>query len=129
MREMNEVGTHGRNRTPLVVRGSLPRTFLVLGMFMEVSLIVCGSYLLAEAILQPLDAGPVSVIGGGLILALATVLLFYLAWPAHKNAMVHRKEPADQPAAKFLTAYGTVVQARLDAKWVLEKEDELPGPM
>lgn len=129
MRAMNVVGPQARSRTPLVVRGSLPRTFLGLGMFMEAGLISCGSYLLAEAILQPLEAGTLSVVGGALILALATMLLFYLAWPAHKKSMSRREEPAERPQEKLLTAYGTAVQARLEAKWVLEKEKELPGPM
>jgi len=126
---MKLVETQARSRTPLVVRGSLPRTFLGLGMFVEAGLIVCGSYLLADAILQPLDAGTWSVIGGGLILALATVLLFYLAWPPNRSSMSRREEPAEQPAEMLLTVYGSAMQARLDAKWVLEKEKELPGPM
>ncbi len=129
MREMNAAVTQVRNRTPLVVRGSTPRTFLGLGMFMEIGLITCGSYLLAEAILQPLDAGTWSVVGGGLILALATVLLFYLAWPTHRRSMSRREEPAERPPEMLLTAYGNAVQTRLEAKWVLEKEKELPGPM
>jgi len=129
MGAINAVGSPARSRTPLVVRGSLPRTFLGLGMFMEVGLIACGSYLLAVAILQPLEAGPLTVVGGGLILGLATMLLFYLAWPAHRKSMSRREEPAEQPPEMLLTAYGTVVKARLDAKWVLEKEKELPGPM
>jgi hypothetical protein len=67
MRELKIVETSVRcNKTPLVVRGSLPRVFLGLGVFMEASLLFCGSYLLADAILRPLDAGTFSVVGGGM---------------------------------------------------------------
>ena len=68
MRELKIVETSGRAKTPLVVKGSLPRVFLGLGVFMEAGLLFCGSYLLADAILQPLDAGTFSVVGGGLFL-------------------------------------------------------------
>ena len=83
MREMKIVQTPGRSKTPLVVRASLPRVFLSLGLFLEVVLLFCGSYLLADAILQPLDAGPVSVVGGGMFLGLATVLFFF--WPGRRK--------------------------------------------
>ena len=55
MREMRIVEAIGRSKTPLVVKASLPRVFLGLGLFTETLLLFCGSYLLAEAIVQPLD--------------------------------------------------------------------------
>ena len=39
-------------KTPLVVRASLLRTFWSLGVFVELGLIFCGVYLLAEASLK-----------------------------------------------------------------------------
>jgi hypothetical protein len=50
MREMKIAEASGRRKTPLVVRASLPRVFLGLGVFMEASLLFCGSYLLANVI-------------------------------------------------------------------------------
>jgi hypothetical protein len=44
MRELKIAEASGRSRTPLVVRGSLPRVFPGLGVFMEASLLFCGSY-------------------------------------------------------------------------------------
>jgi hypothetical protein len=120
---------HLRGKTPLVVRGSLPRTFLSLGLFLETGLLVCGTYLLVDAILQPLEAGPAAVLSGGLFLALATMLLFYLAWPTQGKSMSQRNEPVERPPEQLLTAYGSAMQTRVEAKWVMEEEDELPGPM
>lgn len=60
MRKLKTHETFSQGKSPLVVKGSLPRVFLGLGVFMEAGLLFCGSYLLADAILQPLDAGTFS---------------------------------------------------------------------
>jgi hypothetical protein len=129
MRDLKTVERSGRGKTPLVVRASLPRVFLSLGLFTEVSLLFCGSYLLAEAILQPLDAGTFSVLGGGLFLALATVLLFYLAWPGRKRSMSRREEPVERFSEARIEPCGEVVQTRGQTNWVTEKKEELLRPM
>jgi hypothetical protein len=61
--------------------------------FLEASLLFCGSYLLADAILQPMAAGTFSVVGGGMFLGLAPVLLFYLAWPGKRGSISHWEKP------------------------------------
>jgi hypothetical protein len=100
------------------------------GLFAEALLLICGSYLLMEAILRPLEAGSFSVIGGGSILALATVLLFYLFSPGYRKSMSRREEEhGSSVQAIRLTSYGEQMQARIAAKRILEEEDELPGPM
>jgi len=76
-----------RQHTPLVVRASLPRTFWSLGAFVEFGLVLCGVYLLAEAVLEPLEADQVSIISAGVILALASVLLFYMVRPRRRRAL------------------------------------------
>jgi hypothetical protein len=123
MRELKIVETSGRGKTPLVVRGSLPRVFLGLGVFMEASLLFCGSYLLTEAILQPLDAGTFSVVGGGLFLGLATVLLFYLAWPGKKRSMSRREEPVERVSEARIEPRGEAAQTRRQTSWVAEKKE------
>lgn len=128
MREIHVDGTRQRGRTPLVVRGSLPRVFLTLGLFLEVTLLFCGSYLLADAILQPLDAGTFSVVGGGSFLGLATVLLFYLAWPWKRRSMSSREESALR-AAEPLPAEFKVVEAQRQPTWVTEKKAGILRPM
>jgi hypothetical protein len=117
-----------RERTPLVVRGSLPRVFLTMGLFLEVTLLFCGSYLLADAILQPLEAGTFSVVGGGSLLGLATMLLFYLAWPWKRRSMSGREESAIR-AAEPIPAKSELVETQRQPSWVREKKEGLLRPM
>jgi len=128
MREIHVDRAALRGRTPLVVRGSLPRVFLTLGLFLEVTLLFCGSYLLADSILQPLDAGTFSVVGGGSCLGLATVLLFYLAWPWKRRSMLRREESAVR-AAEPIPAKFEVVQTQRQPNWDTEKKEGLLRPM
>ncbi len=120
-------------KTPLVVRGSLPRTFLGMGLFAELALLLCGCYLLAEAVLQPLEANPVSVLGAGVMLALASVLLFYMVRPWQRQRFARREQlrrTAENAVEPVLTSYGESRQALLDALRALEEEEtNLPGPM
>jgi hypothetical protein len=120
------------DRTPLVVRGSLQRTFWSMGIFAEAALLFCGLYLLAESILRPLEANGWAILGAGVTLALASVLLFYLVSPGLRAASLLRDANA-QDMGRFpesvLTAYGEALQARSEAKRALDEEDELPGPM
>lgn len=119
----------GRGQTPLIVRGSLPRVFLSLGIFIEAGLLFCGSYLLADAILQPLNAGTFSVVGGGMFLGLATVLMFYLAWPGKRGSISHREKPVMQPADAPWPEYGETAPARKPGDWVKEKNAGVLRPM
>ena len=129
MRELKIVEASGRGKTPLIVRGSVPRVFLGLGVFMEASLLFCGSYLLADAILQPLDAGTFSVVGGGLFLGLASVLLFYLAWPGKRGSISRREIPAASPSEAELDKYEGAAQALRKPSWAAEKKEGLLRPM
>lgn len=128
MRQIIVDRTALRGKTPLVVRGSLPRVFLTLGMFVEAVLLFCGSYLLADAILQPLDAGTFSVVGGGSLLGLATVLLFYLAWPGKRGSTLRREKDAMR-VAEPIEARFEVVQTERQPSWVSEKKEGLLRPM
>ena len=127
---MKIVEAPGRSKTPLIVRASFPRVFLSLGVFLEALLLFCGSYLLADAILQPLDAGTFSVVGGGMFLGLATVLLFYLAWPGKRRSISHQeKNNVEEILEVPLKGYGEPVSARRQSNWVTEKKEELLRPM
>ena len=117
MRETNVVYAGVRGKTPLVVRGSLPRVFLGLGVFLEAGFLFCGSYLLADAILQPQEAGTFSVVGGGMFLGLATVLLFYLAWPGKRQSISRREVGAIQMAEVSPDKYEAAAQNRLQPNW------------
>lgn len=128
MREIHVGRAAVRGRTPLVVRGSLPRVFLTMGLFLEVTLLFCGSYLLADSILQPLDAGTFSIVGGGSCLGLATVLLFYLASPWKKKLMSHRDRKAIRTVEAILSP-NAASEARRPPNWVAEKKEGLLRPM
>jgi len=128
MREIHVDGAAQRGQTPLVVRGSLPRVFLTMGLFLEVTLLFCGSYLLADAILQPLEAGTFSVVGGGSCLGLATVLLFYLAWPWKRRWRLNREESAIEAAEPLLAEF-KVVDTQRQPNWVTEKKEGILRPM
>ena len=129
MRQMNGDETTGRGKTPLVVRGSLPRVFLSLGIFIEAGLLFCGSYLLADAILQPLDAGTFSVVGGGMFLGLATVLLFYLAWPGKRGSISRRERRKELIMEIPGKRRGEAVQSLRQPNWAAEKKEGLLRPM
>lgn len=121
MREIKMESLLPRDHTPLVVKASLPRTFLSLGVFMEIGLLFFGSYLLAQAILQPLEAGTATVLCGSVFLSLATVLLFYLISPAKVKSISRIEEAEDGRAEDVIT---------MDAKLVPEEREcllEIPG--
>jgi type VI protein secretion system component VasK len=118
-------------KTPLIVRASLPRTFWTLGIFVECSLLFAGCYLLVQATLRPLEADPSSVLAAGVILALAATLFVYLVRP-WRRAALSRMEDSMQPAATGespLTAFGDATRLRQEAERVLLEMERLPGPM
>ena len=129
MRKLKTLETFSEGNTPLVVRGSLPRVFLGLGVFIEVGLLFCGSCLLADAILQPMDAGTFSVVGGGMFLGLATVLLFYLAWPSKRGSMSCREKPAVRPSEPLLGKYEGPAPTRRQHGWPTKEQEGLLRPM
>jgi hypothetical protein len=129
MREMRVRESTVRSQTPLIVRGSLPRVFLSLGIFIEAGLLFCGSYLLADAILQPLNAGTFSVVGGGMFLGLATVLLFYLAWPSRSRSISHRERPTAQELQLPRKESVETVETQSQPNWITEKKPGLLRPM
>jgi hypothetical protein len=113
-------------RPSLAERGRFHRVFLGFGLFTEATLLFCGGYLIAGVMQRPLEAQAYSVVAGGVMLALATMLLLYLFWPNRKHVP---RRPAEAPSEMLLTAYGNAVRARAEATRALADEDELPGPM
>lgn len=120
---------HWRGRASLAEKGSFSTIFRGLGLFTEAALLFCGSYLLAGALLRPLEAGELSVVGGGLALALATWLLLFLFWPSGRQIKAWREPIESETYDELLTAYGQAVRARMEATRVLTENDDLPGPM
>lgn len=71
----------GPNKNTLVVRAGVARTFGGLGGFLAIMFLGSGVYLLQEAFSDPLRAEAVGLIAGAFILALATVLLYFIFSP------------------------------------------------
>jgi hypothetical protein len=65
----------------LVIRGGLVRTFGGLATFLVLTFFCAGIYLLRDAVANPLAAQAATLIFGAFIIALATILLFYLLRP------------------------------------------------
>ena len=120
-----------RHGVPLVVRASLPRTFLGLGIFVEGCLIFTGAYLLLECLRSPLEARPEAVISAGVLLSLATMLLFYLVGPKGSRALAREDDaPSGQGNVEVpLTVFGESVQSRRKAEQAMVQGERLPGPM
>lgn len=121
----------GHRETPLVVRASLPRTFRGLGVFVEGCLIFTGAYLLSDVWKSPLEARQESVIGAGVLLSLAAILLFYLARPKWLDALARAEERGADLRRENVTAqeFDEPVQGRSVSKRLLEETERLPGPM
>jgi hypothetical protein len=124
---------HGRE-VPLVVRARFERTFLGLGTFAGVILLLGGGYLMMEALLDPLGASDMAVLTAGLALALSSFLLVYLVWPRRKIALA-RPEPFEAAEDKWkrpivtITMYDERAPGRMLVKSSLSEKKHLPGPM
>jgi hypothetical protein len=65
----------------LAIRGGLVRTFGGLASFLVVTFLCAGFYILEDAVANPIAAQAAALIFGAFIIALATILLFYLIRP------------------------------------------------
>jgi hypothetical protein len=68
----------------LVIRGGLVRTFGGLATFLMMTFFCAGIYMLGDAVANPLAAQAATLISGAFIMALATILLFYLIRPENR---------------------------------------------
>jgi len=99
--------------------------------FVEASLSSMGIYLLVGVLKSLLEANQAEVITAGVLLALATILLFYLIGPRRLDALAKHERTRRGEEMRMdspLTVYGEAVQARQRAQKALE-ENGLPGPM
>ena len=103
-----------RHEVPLVVRASVPRTFLGLSVFTETALLLCGGYLLLKALWWPLETGETAVIVSGLLLTTATFLFLYMVRSGVSLALAETDEPEtrDEPPKlqKPVTTYSVAVE-------------------
>jgi hypothetical protein len=131
MRGVRALSDMGHRNTPLVVRASLPRTFWSVGLFAVTGLCFLGFYLLIGVLKNPTDGEQTEVLVAGVLLALASILLFYLIGPKHSEALARherRKVKEEMWIDLPLTGYGEALQARKRAEKEMAKQG-LPGPM
>jgi hypothetical protein len=74
-----------RSPKPLIVRAGLARTFGSLGSFTAILFLGAGIYLLRESFADPLTAQSVGVISGAVVIALATMLIYFLVSPRARS--------------------------------------------
>jgi|SRR5580704_7446916 hypothetical protein len=88
----------------LAVRGGLARTFGGLVSFLAVTFLCTGIYILDDAFANPLAAQAVALVAAAFIIALATILLFYLLKPkskASKETARQSRRAGSRPRQEF----------------------------
>jgi hypothetical protein len=65
----------------LATRGAAIRTFGSFAMFLSLTLLSLGTYIIADEFANPLAAQPMGLFMAAFVLALAVVLLYYLVQP------------------------------------------------
>jgi hypothetical protein len=83
----------GRPTSALIVRAGVARTFGSLGGFLATLFLGGGIYLLQEALNDPLRAQAVGLISGAFIIALATMLIYFIFSPRTKRK---RRKPSNK---------------------------------
>ena len=78
----------------MLARAGIARTFGGLGSFLAVIFLGAGIYLLQESFTDPLQAQAVGLIAGAFIIALATILIYFIFTPGKrlKSEKVRRAE-------------------------------------
>lgn len=118
------------DRLPLVVRGSFPKTFWGMGMFVAATLTVWGIYLVSKAIREPLVADPSAVIFAGVMLAVAAFLMIFLVRPKWKDASAEHDEQNDGDDSEI--EFGSseeLIKPLGEEERALKERSRLPGPM
>jgi hypothetical protein len=77
----------------LAVRGGLVRTFGGLATFLVLTFLCSGIYILEDAFSDPLAVQAAALIFGAFIIALATILLYYLVKPRRELSRVRKQRP------------------------------------
>lgn len=88
------------SRKTLASRGGLARTFGGLVIFVSVTLLVSGIYLIQDSLAHPLAADPQALLFAALLLAIAVVLLFYVTGSRRKRHTRRRHRKTRQVGSK-----------------------------
>jgi hypothetical protein len=106
-----------RARNVLLVRAGVARTFGGLGSFLAVIFLGSGIYLLQESFTDPLRAQAVGLIAGAFIIALATILIYFIFTPRKRlqSGKVHNIE-AHAPVHLLVATGSTLEPPKENAK-------------
>jgi uncharacterized membrane protein YbhN (UPF0104 family) len=91
-----------RARNALLARAGIARTFGGLGSFLAVIFLGAGIYLLQESFTDPLQAQAVGLIAGAFIIALATILIYFIFTPRKRFQSVKAQRLEDRSPADFV---------------------------
>ena len=88
----------------LAVRGGLVRTFGGLATFLVLTFLCSGIYILEDAFSDPLAAQAAALIFGAFIIALATILLYYLIRPTTEPRRTRKnlRHAVSVPSQEFM---------------------------
>ena len=107
-----------RPSRPLVVRGGLVRTFGGLVSFLALTFLCLGTYILADAMDNPIEAQAAAVIAGAFTIALATILFFYLIRPRKSPGAAgpQRERDAVSPARRSMSSEASMLASDEDPR-------------
>jgi hypothetical protein len=90
--ELSNDTTGPRPTTTLAFRGGLVRTFGGLATFLVVTFLCSGIYILDDLFANPIAAQAAALISGAFVIALGTILLFYLLKPGSTPKKIRYKQ-------------------------------------
>jgi hypothetical protein len=73
----------------LVARGGIARTFGSLACFLAITFLGIGAYIIADTFANPVEAEAAALLAAAFIIALASIILFYLLKPRRKLGAAH----------------------------------------
>ncbi|MEQ1472749.1 MAG: hypothetical protein ABLQ96_02950 [Candidatus Acidiferrum sp.] len=118
------------NRNALVARAGVVRTFGGLGGFLALIFLGAGIYLLQEAFSDPLRAEAVGLIAGAFIIALSTILVYFLCTPplGYRRSKIRRRARSRAPQRDIQVATPVAVALTLPIP-VVTKENGADMPL
>ena len=121
---------HAQHSEPLVVRARIEKSFLGLGLFSAITILLYGIYLLTKALLNPLQATEITVLGAGFTISLATFAITYILWPRSRSALAREEDASHERSdGPVLTVLNDGRHIRVQTRQALAERRNLPGPM
>jgi hypothetical protein len=109
-----------RSGKPLVIRGGLARTFGSLASFLAIIFLCFGVYLLADAFAHPVAAETHAIMAAAFVIALATILLFYVLKPGATLRVARVKYRVRTP--QQAGSYGTDEERFQEERQAVQRE-------